>query len=574
MKFKQVLVDSGSVLGGGTSDGSFYCFQNSTALIPAAVILTLYLLYLVECWHSKAQEIISPRNKVDIHTVYWKVEGMRRARPLVSWKALSFHFVNRAEQVSRMKDGKVYTCWKKVVERVNTNQVSCPFFADSCGWKDISRDLVELERHPITKVHFHKNFIFANAVAREEFQRQRELFVQDMAGLDDYVETLETLDLAGVTFPKSLTCWNRPDDLPWFARSHNFWILSALLLSWPMRIILELNTAHVHYQVTKLFGINSEFEIPRWSPAIDLSAFRGDQKCDSELPFQQSDRDLEKQPLLWEDSKSDEDLIKRGYLGDHARHFIPTGSLPPVKSILPRSVTLLMPQTCSSDLNFLLNFDSLENPRGGAVLFDDLAEIVPSYSEALLMCDSDNLDSFGAGEDFNVARTCADYNASHPKPSASMDQIALSGFRSDAAHFQHTSFLPKSTSLGRIRQTMFSTSGNRQGFKYPNDGVRMETKPPPDYAEALETSLPVFIPFLTRLRRRVIYLSEPNGDWTFLHRDPNLKWPFWIKSLRQKSSRLKSSMISCLKDRKLSNTQGKMGRKCGNKNGSKLYLKM
>ena len=36
---------------------------------------------------------------------------------------------------------------------------------------------------------------------------------------------------------------------PWFTRSYVYWCLSALLLSWPLRIIIECNTQYVDYQV-------------------------------------------------------------------------------------------------------------------------------------------------------------------------------------------------------------------------------------------------------------------------------------------------------------------------------------
>uniref|UniRef100_A0A0M3KEG9 Transmembrane protein 151 homolog (inferred by orthology to a C. elegans protein) n=1 Tax=Anisakis simplex TaxID=6269 RepID=A0A0M3KEG9_ANISI len=43
---------------------------------------------------------------------------------------------------------------------------------------------------------------------------------------------------------------------PWYLSSTAFWLFSILLMSWPLRLICELQTAHVNYQVTKLFGTN------------------------------------------------------------------------------------------------------------------------------------------------------------------------------------------------------------------------------------------------------------------------------------------------------------------------------
>uniref|UniRef100_A0A0K0D535 Transferrin-like domain-containing protein n=1 Tax=Angiostrongylus cantonensis TaxID=6313 RepID=A0A0K0D535_ANGCA len=41
---------------------------------------------------------------------------------------------------------------------------------------------------------------------------------------------------------------------PWFLHPSAFWMLSLLLLSWPLRIYAECRTAMLNYQVTKLFG--------------------------------------------------------------------------------------------------------------------------------------------------------------------------------------------------------------------------------------------------------------------------------------------------------------------------------
>ncbi|CAL8102891.1 unnamed protein product [Orchesella dallaii] len=73
---------------------------------------------------------------------------------------------------------------------------------------------------------------------------------------DDYMEMREGMDLANVHFKESLISWASPDNPPWFAKAPVFWLCNFLLLSWPLRLILELNTAHVHYQVNKLFGVN------------------------------------------------------------------------------------------------------------------------------------------------------------------------------------------------------------------------------------------------------------------------------------------------------------------------------
>lgn len=63
---------------------------------------------------------------------------------------------------------------------------------------------------------------------------------------DDYMEMREGLDL-GYNF-NSMTHVSILGN-PWFARSYIYWCLSALLLSWPLRIMIEKNTQYVDYQV-------------------------------------------------------------------------------------------------------------------------------------------------------------------------------------------------------------------------------------------------------------------------------------------------------------------------------------
>ena len=66
----------------------------------------------------------------------------------------------------------------------------------------------------------------------------------------------EGLDLIGVSFQDSiLACSAPPDRLPWFLRKPSFWLFSSVLLSWPLRILLTLKTAHVHFQVWVFYTI-------------------------------------------------------------------------------------------------------------------------------------------------------------------------------------------------------------------------------------------------------------------------------------------------------------------------------
>ncbi|KAL1138894.1 hypothetical protein AAG570_008956 [Ranatra chinensis] len=73
------------------------------------------------------------------------------------------------------------------------------------------------------------------------------------------MEMREGLELANVAhFKEHVIALKDPDRMPWYARQIVFWLCSFCLLSWPLRLLLEYNTAYLHYRVTKLFGVNYE----------------------------------------------------------------------------------------------------------------------------------------------------------------------------------------------------------------------------------------------------------------------------------------------------------------------------
>ena len=125
-----------------------------------------------------------------------------------------------------------------------------------CGSKDISKTLADLEAYPATKIKFSKGFSFATVEAENEFEDQRAQFFQDHEQRDDYMETREGLDLLNVSFKEYMIAFADPHNLPWYVSNMVFWIGSCLLLSWPLRVLIEYKTAYVHYHVNKLFGCN------------------------------------------------------------------------------------------------------------------------------------------------------------------------------------------------------------------------------------------------------------------------------------------------------------------------------
>ena len=75
--------------------------------IPVAFVVMLYLVYLVECWHSHTR--IELQYKVDVNTVYERVSAMREALPVVWWRAVCYHYVRRTRQVTRYRNGDAFT---------------------------------------------------------------------------------------------------------------------------------------------------------------------------------------------------------------------------------------------------------------------------------------------------------------------------------------------------------------------------------------------------------------------------------------------------------------------------------
>ncbi|XP_034237816.1 transmembrane protein 151B-like, partial [Thrips palmi] len=228
--------------------------------IPVCFLALLYLVYLAECWHSRAQLSLQGHAQ-SLAEVLRFVQQMRAAEPVVWWKAVCYHYVRRKRQVTRYRHGEGYTATQVYYERVNTHAAASEFHAATCGVRDISKDLVLDPPAPVTRIRFSKGFAFSNVEAAADFEEQRARFFSEHERFDDYMEMREGLDLSGVPCFRELVVAYR-DRKPWYFRPAVFWAASLLLLSWPVRLLQEYNTAHVHYQVTKLFGGNYDGGVP------------------------------------------------------------------------------------------------------------------------------------------------------------------------------------------------------------------------------------------------------------------------------------------------------------------------
>ena len=222
--------------------------------IPVAFMLLLYLVYLVECWHCHTR--IQLQHKIDVHTVYERIAQMREATPVLWWKALCYHFVRKSRQITRYRSGDTVTYTQHYQDKVITHSARGSFDYSSCGVKDVSRRLIDIEKYAAVKLKFSKGFSFVSQRSESDFDNQRNRFFSENQLFDVYMETQEGLELSNTCFNRYIICFCDPNNLPWYLSQLTFWIFSLTLLSWPLRVLIEYKTAHVQYHIHKLFGVN------------------------------------------------------------------------------------------------------------------------------------------------------------------------------------------------------------------------------------------------------------------------------------------------------------------------------
>ncbi|XP_068164283.1 transmembrane protein 151A-like [Antennarius striatus] len=220
--------------------------------IPLAFLAMLYVVYLVECWHCFSKMAMLAH--AEFQEVFERVQRLQQATPCIWWKAISYHYVRRTRQVTRYRNGDAYTTTQVYHERVNTHASSSEFDYARYGVKDVSKELLDLQLHPAVRLRFTKCFSFSSARAEAAYLTQRARFFGENEGLDDYMEAREGMHLKNVDFREHILAFPDPAHQPWFSKHWVFWLASAFLLSWPLRVVSEYRTAYVHYHVEKLFG--------------------------------------------------------------------------------------------------------------------------------------------------------------------------------------------------------------------------------------------------------------------------------------------------------------------------------
>lgn len=78
------------------------------------------------------------------------------------------------------------------------------------------------------------------------------------------METREGMDLMDLCFRDYMIAYSDVSSMPWYLSSLAFWLASLLLLSWPLRVLIEYKTAFLQYRITKLFGSNYS-DLPPYS---------------------------------------------------------------------------------------------------------------------------------------------------------------------------------------------------------------------------------------------------------------------------------------------------------------------
>ncbi|XP_026470229.1 transmembrane protein 151B-like, partial [Ctenocephalides felis] len=231
--------------------------EDAFLYVPLGFLGLLYLVYLVECYHCSTRLRLA--RAIDAEAVRRRISLMRTAEPVVWWKAICYHYVRRKRHITRYRNGDAYTSTQIYYERVDSHSASATFSHAYCGYQDVSKNLIlDASSDPIIKFRFSKGFAFSNIEAASEFEEQRSRFFSEHSHFDDYMEMREGLDLAGagLAFREHLVARRDSKKSPWYCTTPAYWILSFLLLSWPLRILVECRTSRVRYDVTKVFGTN------------------------------------------------------------------------------------------------------------------------------------------------------------------------------------------------------------------------------------------------------------------------------------------------------------------------------
>lgn len=92
-------------------------------VVQVAFMGMLYLVYLVECYHSPIRIDLLHAESQD--SVLSKLAQLKMAQPRIWWKAVSYHYVRRKRQITRYRNGDNYTT-TQVTRRIAFYRICFP----------------------------------------------------------------------------------------------------------------------------------------------------------------------------------------------------------------------------------------------------------------------------------------------------------------------------------------------------------------------------------------------------------------------------------------------------------------
>ncbi|VDO76129.1 unnamed protein product [Heligmosomoides polygyrus] len=227
--------------------------------VPIVFGLMLYIVYVMECWHSRSK--LATMKKVSVEDALQYLKSLRNSLPIVWWKSVCYHYVRKTRQVTRYRNGDAVPATQVYYERVDSHSAGNVFIYDVCGVNDISKAVVDLERFPLTRVRVTRGFVFACMQAAREFEQQRTRFFNENETRDDYMEVREGMDLSDVSILEDMLVFRGTP--PWFLRASIF-CPSSVNYTGPLTRTSTMETV----ELEAALGREQYFVVPSYSEAM------------------------------------------------------------------------------------------------------------------------------------------------------------------------------------------------------------------------------------------------------------------------------------------------------------------
>uniref|UniRef100_A0A4W5K609 Uncharacterized protein n=1 Tax=Hucho hucho TaxID=62062 RepID=A0A4W5K609_9TELE len=91
------------------------------------------------------------------------------------------------------------------------------------------------------------------------------------------------MHLKNVDFKEHILAFPDPTRQPWYSRHRVFWLASAFLFSWPIRVVSEYCTAYVHYHVEKLVNGGSSYRAISRVNTVDMTELEWHIRCNQQM---------------------------------------------------------------------------------------------------------------------------------------------------------------------------------------------------------------------------------------------------------------------------------------------------